>query len=131
MHQDVLGRGAARLYQRERLELWARPLADGTIAAGLFNRGLRPVKMTATWKELGISGRQPVRDLWLHRDLGTFDTAFAADVPAHALVIGRPADIIGYVCRCGQPMAYEQSRWRCRICDQWYDLPPLRSTHHD
>jgi alpha-galactosidase len=87
MHQDVLGRGAARLYQRERLELWARPLADGTIAAGLFNRGLRPVKMTATWKELGISGRQPVRDLWLHRDLGTFDSAFSAEVPAHGAVL--------------------------------------------
>ena len=27
--QDVLGKGAARIYQRERLELWARPLADG------------------------------------------------------------------------------------------------------
>jgi alpha-galactosidase len=93
MHQDVLGRGAARIYQRERLEVWARPLADGTVAAGLFNRGLRPVKMTATWKELGISGRQPVRDLWLHRDLGTFDSAFAADVPAHGALlikIGRP-----------------------------------------
>ena len=93
MHQDVLGRGAARIYQRERLEVWARPLADGTVAAGLFNRGLRPVKMTATWKELGISGRQLVRDLWLHRDLGTFDSAFAADVPAHGALlikIGRP-----------------------------------------
>lgn len=93
MHQDVLGRGAARLYQRERLELWARPLADGTIAAGLFNRGLRPMKMTATWKELGISARHPVRDLWQHRDLGTFDGAFSAEVPAHGAVlikVGRP-----------------------------------------
>ena len=93
MHQDVLGRGATRLYQRERLELWARPLADGTIAAGLFNRGLRRARMIATWKELGISGRQPVRDLWLHRDLGTFPDAFVADVPAHGAVlvrVGRP-----------------------------------------
>lgn len=89
MHQDVLGRGATRIYQRGRLELWARPLADGTIAAGLFNRGLRRVKMTAAWKELGIAGRQPVRDLWLHRDLGTFDTAFSADVPAHGAVVVR------------------------------------------
>ena len=87
MHQDVLGRGATRIYQRGRLELWARPLADGTIAAGLFNRGLRRVKMTATWKELGIAGRQPVRDLWLHRDLGTFPDAFVADVPAHGVVL--------------------------------------------
>ena len=93
MHQDVLGRGATRLYERERLELWARPLADGTIAAGLFNRGLRRARMIATWKELGISGRQPVRDLWLHSDLGTFPDAFVAEVPAHGAVlvkVGRP-----------------------------------------
>jgi alpha-galactosidase len=91
--QDVLGKGAARIYQRERLELWARPLADGTIAAGLFNRGLERVKMAATWKELGLAGAQPVRDLWLHEDLGSFNGEFAAVVPAHgaALVkIGRP-----------------------------------------
>src|SRR5690606_25018702 len=81
--QDVLGRGASRIYQRERLELWARPLADGTIAAGLFNRGLQPVKMRATWKELGLTGRQPVRDLWLQKDLGVMNGEFSAVVPAH------------------------------------------------
>jgi alpha-galactosidase len=87
VNQDVLGRGASRVYQRERLELWARPLADGTIAAGLFNRGLQPVKMTATWKELGIRGPQPIRDLWLQRDLGTFNDAFATTVAAHGAVL--------------------------------------------
>ena len=93
MNQDVLGKGAARVYQRERLELWARPLADGTIVAGLFNRGLQPVKMSATWKELGLAGPQPVRDLWLHKDLGSVNGEFTVVVPAHgaALVkIGRP-----------------------------------------
>jgi alpha-galactosidase len=93
VNQDVLGRGASRIWQRERLELWARPLADGTIAAGLFNRGLQPVRMTATWKELGVTGRQVVRDLWLHKDLGTFSSEFSATVPAHGTIlvkIGRP-----------------------------------------
>ena len=87
MNQDVLGRGAARVYRRERLELWARPLADGTIAAGLFNRGLLPGKMIATWKELGISGAQPVRDLWLQKDLGTVNGEFSATVPAHGTLL--------------------------------------------
>jgi alpha-galactosidase len=85
--QDVLGKGASRIYQRERLELWARPLADGTIAAGLFNRGLQAVTMTATWKELGITGPQPVRDLWLHKDLGPANGEFSAVVPAHGTVL--------------------------------------------
>jgi alpha-galactosidase len=94
MNQDVLARGATRVWQRERLELWARPLADGTIAAGLFNRGLQAVKVTAAWRELGISGAQPVRYLWLHKDLGTFSSEFSSVVPAHGAIlvkIGRPA----------------------------------------
>jgi alpha-galactosidase len=87
VNQDVLGRGASRIYQRERLELWARPLADGTIAAGLFNRGLQAAKMTATWKELGITGPQPVRDLWLQRDLGTSNGELSVVVPAHGTIL--------------------------------------------
>lgn len=87
--QDPLGRAAARVYQRERLELWARPLADGSIAAGLFNRGLEAAEMTATWNELGLSGARPVRDLWQHRDLGVANGAFTARVPAHGVVLVR------------------------------------------
>ena len=44
--------------------------------------------------QIGLAGPQPVRDLWLHQDLGDFTGAFATDVPAHgvALVkIGTPA----------------------------------------
>ncbi len=87
--QDVLGRGASRVYQRERLELWARPLADGSIAAGLFNRGLRAAEMSATWEELGITGRRSVRDLWQQKDLGVFADRFTTRVPAHGVVMIR------------------------------------------
>lgn len=85
--QDVLGKGATRIYQRDRLELWARPLAEGTMAAGLFNRGLQAVKMRATWKELGLTGSQPVRDLWLQKDLGAMNGEFSTVVPAHGAVL--------------------------------------------
>jgi alpha-galactosidase len=89
VNQDPLGRAASRVYQRERLELWARPLADGSVAAGLFNRGLQAVEMTATWKELGVSSRRTVRNLWQQRDEGTFDQQFTVRVPAHGAVMFR------------------------------------------
>ena len=89
VNQDSLGKAARRVYQRERLELWARPLADGSIAFGLFNRGLQAADITATWAELGISGSQTVRDLWQQKDLGTFDRTFTAKVPAHGAVMLR------------------------------------------
>jgi len=91
--QDPLGRAASRIWKQDRLEIWARPLSDGTMAVGLFNRGLAPNKVTARWSQLGLRGRQPVRDLWQHRDFGAFDEAFSATVPRHGVVfvkIGTP-----------------------------------------
>ena len=89
VNQDALGKAAARIYQRERLELWARPLADGSIAAGLVQPRPQAAEMTATWQELGVSGPRVVRDLWQQRDLGTFDRQFTVRVPAHGAVMFR------------------------------------------
>jgi serine acetyltransferase len=32
------------------------------------------------------------------------------DVPAHGLVVGNPSRLVGYVCKCGQPLKDEISR---------------------
>jgi alpha-galactosidase len=91
--QDPLGRAAGRISGDGRLEIWARPLSDGTMAVGLFNRGPEPTTVTASFADLGLSGGQPVRDLWRHRDLGTHAGSFSAEVPRHGVVlvkIGRP-----------------------------------------
>jgi len=42
------------------------------------------------------------------------------DVPAHALVVGNPARIVGYVCRCGQRLDAEG---RCPACGGKYNVP--------
>jgi alpha-galactosidase len=91
--QDELGRAAGRTWRHDHLEVWSRPLADGTIAVGLFNRGLAPATVAVRWSDLGLQGGQPVRDLWLRKDLGTFQDSFSATVPRHGVVlvkIGRP-----------------------------------------
>ena len=82
-----LGRGGARVWQEHRLEVWVKPLADGTKAVALFNRGLRAADVSARWSDVGVTGRQPVRDLWLHRDLGAFTDRFTTKVPAHGAVL--------------------------------------------
>jgi alpha-galactosidase len=73
--------------QDHRLEVWARPLADGTKAVALFNRGLQAASVTARWSDIGVSGPQVVRDLWQQRDLGTFSDRFSATVPAHGALL--------------------------------------------
>jgi len=91
--QDPLGKAAHRVWSDARREIWARPLHDGTLAVGLFNRGLGPAEVTVDWAQIGLHGRQPVRDLWRRQDLGAFPEKFSATVPRHGAVfvkIGKP-----------------------------------------
>jgi len=57
------------------------------MAVGLFNRDFTKAKVTAKWADLGISGKQPVRDLWRKKDLGTFDGSFSAEIPSHGAMM--------------------------------------------
>jgi len=95
VNQDPLGTPAGRRSQVGSAEVWARNLADGTRAVGLFNRGSDDLTVTARWEDLDLTGPQPVRDLWLHKDLGTFTDAFSTIVPPHGTVlvkIGKPLE---------------------------------------
>jgi len=85
--QDALGRGARRVAVRGHAEIWARPLADGTIAVGLFNRGRHAAELQASWKELGLNGPQRVRNLWTGTDEGVSEDVFRTRVPRHGAVL--------------------------------------------
>ncbi len=91
--QDPLGKQAARIAQKGETEIWARPLYDGTIAVALFNKSAQKTEVSATWAELKLSGPQPVRDLWLQKDLGILDGAVSLPVFPHGallLKVGKP-----------------------------------------
>jgi len=87
VHQDPLGKTASRIAQQGNLEVWSRPLADGSKAVGLFNRDEMAMKVTAKWSDLGITGNQTVRDLWRQADLGTASGEFGMEVPRHGAVL--------------------------------------------
>ena len=59
------------------------------MAVGLFNRGPEEAKVTAKWSDLQITGKHKVRDLWTHKDGKSAADSFAADVPAHGVVLIR------------------------------------------
>jgi alpha-galactosidase len=69
------------------LEVLAKPMEDGSKAAGLFNRSTKPARVTLRWVDLKISGRQRVRDLWRQINLGTFDGEFSVEVKPHGVVM--------------------------------------------
>jgi len=87
--QDPLGRPGRRVAKDGDLEVWARPMEDGSLAVGLFNRdeGLKVIE--AKWEDLGVRGPQKVRDLWRQRDVGIADSKFEAYVARHGVVLVR------------------------------------------
>ncbi|MEP6492068.1 MAG: NPCBM/NEW2 domain-containing protein [bacterium] len=86
VHQDALGKAADRISRNDELEAWARPLADGSLAVGLFNRDEMDMTVTVRWSELGIKGKHAVRDLWRQKELGVVDGEFSSVVPRHGTV---------------------------------------------
>jgi acetyltransferase-like isoleucine patch superfamily enzyme len=44
------------------------------------------------------------------------------NVPPHALVVGVPATVRGYVCECGQRLEFSQGIARCRACRGRYAI---------
>ncbi len=87
--QDPMGRGAKAVYKDPNLNLqvWSRPLADGSKAVGIFNLEEMPARVTAKWQALDITGKHRVRDLWRQRDLGTFSDEFGAVLPRHGCML--------------------------------------------
>ena len=100
--QDPLARQASRVVQdtNTMTEVWAKDMADGSKAVGLFNRSDKPVKITAKWSDikltpvkssfLGIptgNKRPVVRDLWRQKNLGKFKDQFEATVPSHGVIL--------------------------------------------
>jgi UDP-2-acetamido-3-amino-2,3-dideoxy-glucuronate N-acetyltransferase len=51
------------------------------------------------------------------------------DIPEQALVMGSPARLAGYACKCGQPLDHDESSdsWRCAACGATYSLPVDRT----
>jgi alpha-galactosidase len=49
------------------LEIWSKPLADGSVALALFNRGDANAKMEARAADAGFAAITSARDLWRGR----------------------------------------------------------------
>jgi alpha-galactosidase len=87
--QDAAGQQASRKAVNGQTEVWAKDLADGSKAAGLFNRGEAASEVTVTWADLGLKGKCHVRDLWRQKDAGKFAGSFTASVPRHGVCLVR------------------------------------------
>lgn len=85
--QDAKGVQGHRVWEEGPLEIWVKPLADGSHAVGLFNRSESATKMTLDFKSIGAPASAKLRDLLDHKDLGTEQNSYSAEVPKHGVVL--------------------------------------------
>jgi len=87
--QDPLGRCARLARNAGDTFVLAKDMEDGTMAVGLCNRGAVAAMVSVGWSELGLTGRQTVRDVWRQKDIGSFEEKYEASVPSHGVVLIR------------------------------------------
>jgi alpha-galactosidase len=89
VNQDKLGQEGRRVRKNGDLELWSKVMSDGSRAVILFNRGTTVSDLNVSWEEIGypkgISAK--VRDLWTHKDVGSFTGNYSAKVESHSVVM--------------------------------------------
>jgi len=91
INQDPLGRQGFRVgVEWDHFETWMKPLADGSVAVGLFNRHKDWKRViTAPWESLGIHDRRPcrVQNVITGEDYGVCTRFFGAPVDPHDVVV--------------------------------------------
>jgi alpha-galactosidase len=85
--QDPAGIQGHRVAQEGPLEVWVKPLADGSKAVGLFNRGESAMPVTAYFRDIGVGESANVRDLWARKDLDRSHGSFTRVVPKHGAAL--------------------------------------------
>jgi alpha-galactosidase len=88
--QDRLGRQAKRVTaDGADCDIWVKPLADGTFAVGLHNRGDEDAEISVNWATLGLSpdSSANVRDLWTASDLGVCKGSITRKVGPHECAV--------------------------------------------
>ncbi len=105
INQDPLGKAARLKHQQNGVEIWVKPLEDGSYAVGLFNTAdygktpasyfhwdnEKPNAYTFDFASIGLKGKYKLRDVWRQKDLGTFDGSFKTEIWHHGVVLLRIA----------------------------------------
>ncbi len=103
INQDPLGKSARLLSHEDGVQIWVKPLADGSYSVGLFNIanfGKTPEtyfrwgdeiakNYTFDFTKIGLKGKFKLHDVWRQKDLGTFNGSFNTEIRHHGVVMLR------------------------------------------
>jgi alpha-galactosidase len=87
VNQDALGESARRVATIGAIDVFRKPLEDGSVAFGFFNRGDVAHTIPVNLERFGFHGRQIFRDLWRQKDIGTFEKMASVTVEPHNVIL--------------------------------------------
>ena len=89
INQDALGRPARRVIKQPGgCEIWKKPLADGSTAVALINRGSRGSDIVLKSRDAGLlDGPKHVRNLWAQQDVADFTIELTQRVQPHETIL--------------------------------------------
>jgi alpha-galactosidase len=99
--QDKLGIQGFKFSAKDGIEVWFKPLAEGDWAMCALNRSTNAQSFRFEWKQESVndafakretafsSCTYSVRDLWLHRDIGTTEQPLSAKIQGHDVLMLR------------------------------------------
>ena len=84
VNQDKLGKQADCVWEHGDLQVWSKPLSDGSFAAGIFNMGDESVTINVkdVLEKAGLGKAESCRDLWRQKDCTE-----SFDVPVHGVLL--------------------------------------------
>lgn len=83
--QDELGKQALKTITAGHIQVWVKPLADGSKAIGIFNLGNSYQKYTLQLKEAGIKKAGTIRDVWQQKDIAAGVNTVSFNIPPHGV----------------------------------------------
>ena len=89
INQDALGRSALRVATMGSVDVYRKPLEDGGIALGFFNRGEAAQTFPARLEPFGLGAAPQIRDVWRQKDVALADGKLAVTVPGHDVMLYR------------------------------------------
>ncbi|MFC5411078.1 NPCBM/NEW2 domain-containing protein [Larkinella bovis] len=103
INQDPLGKSARLLVEENGVQIWVKPLEDGSVAVGLFNvadfgktpqsyfrwGNEKPRDYSLDLAKIGLTGKYKLRDVWRQKDLGVFTGSFQTAIRHHGVVMLR------------------------------------------
>lgn len=101
--QDPLGKSARLVVDENGVQVWLKPMADGSFALGVFNVGEygktpasyfrwgdeTPVSYVVDLAKLGLRGKFTLRDVWRQQNVGVFAGTYQTNIRHHGVILLR------------------------------------------